>query len=309
MAYAFALPEFDGYLAGNFFLALGGTFIFVPSFQMANAFPKYSGSIVAVITGSFDASAAVFLFYRLVYEATQHSFGPNKFFFYYIVVPALILLFEILLLPSQSYDTLPQLEEKIEKVQDASRDVHDSDDEIESRAEVRRVRRRRENRRLNKIRQLDDLIGDEDEREQRAEREEEIKAKSAVWGVLHGQPAHVQMLSPWFILITLLTVLQMLRMNYFIATIRSQYEFMLDSASDAKKINDFFDIALPLGGVICTPFIGLFLDNLSIPLTLTVIVGLITVIGVLNSLPFVWAGYATVCLFVLLRPLYYSAMS
>lgn len=55
--------------------------------------------------------------------------------------------------------------------------------------------------------------------------------KSAVWGALHGLPAHKQMRTPWFILITLLTVLQMLRMNYFIATIRSQYEYMLGTFS------------------------------------------------------------------------------
>ena len=108
---------------------------------------------------------------------------------------------------------------------------------------------------------------------------------------------------------TLLTVLQMLRMNYFIATIRSQYEFMLGSERLAAAINRFFDIALPVGGVICTPFIGLFLDNLSVPIALAVIVGLTTAIGVLNSLPFLWAAYCTVCLFVLLRPLYYSAIS
>jgi MFS family permease len=309
MSYAFALPEFDGYLVANFFLALGGTFIFVPSFQMANAFPKYSGTIVALITGSFDASAAVFLFYRLVYEATHNKFGPDRFFLFYTIVPVLIFLCQISLLPSQSYHTVPQLEHKIEKAQDFTRDIHDSDDEIESRAELRRVRSAREDRRQSKVQILDDLLGDEEERQQRAEREEERKTTSAVWGVLHGQAAHKQMISPWFILITLLTVIQMLRMNYFIATIRSQYEYMLHSESEAEKINNFFDIALPIGGVICTPFIGIFLDNLSVPVTLATIVSLITVIGVLNSLPFVWAAYATVCLFVILRPLYYSAMS
>jgi hypothetical protein len=101
----------------------------------------------------------------------------------------------------------------------------------------------------------------------------------------------------------------MLRMNYFIATIRSQYEFMLGSESLAAIINHFFDIALPVGGVICTPFIGLFLDKLSVPMVLAGIVTLSTTIGVLNSLPFLWAGYLTVFLFVILRPLYYSAMS
>jgi hypothetical protein len=54
------------------------------------------------------------------------------------------------------------------------------------------------------------------------------------------------MRTPWFILITLLTVLQMLRMNFFIATIKSQYEYMLHSPKLAKQINTFFDVALPV---------------------------------------------------------------
>ncbi|KUJ19731.1 MFS transporter [Mollisia scopiformis] len=309
MSYAFAIPEFDGYLIGNFFLALGGTFIFVPSFHMANAFPKYAGTIVALITGSFDASAAVFLFYRMTYEATEHAFTPDKFFFSYTIIPILILLSQITVLPSNIYDTVPQLEKKIERAHDASRDVHSSDDEITSEDEVDRVRIQRSIRRKNKIRKLDNLLGDQEVRQERADREEERLTKSAVWGILHGLPAHEQMVTPWFILMTLLTVLQMLRMNYFIATIRSQYEFMLDSESLAASINRFFDVALPVGGVVCTPFIGFFLDNLSVPMTLAVIVSLTTAIGVLNSLPILWAAYMTVCLFVVLRPLYYSAMS
>lgn len=71
--------------------------------------------------------------------------------------------------------------------------------------------------------------------------------KSAVWGALHGLPARKQMLTPWFILITLLTVLQMPRMNYFIATIRSQYEYVLSSEALAVVINHFFHITLPVG--------------------------------------------------------------
>jgi hypothetical protein len=309
MSYAFAIPEFDGYLIGNFFLALGGTFIFVPSFQMANAFPKYSGTIVALITGSFDASAAVFLFYRMAYESTRHAFTPDKFFFFYTIVPILMFLLQITVLPSQSYDTVPQLEQKIEKAHNATRDVHISDDEISSDDELVRIRSQRAERRKKKIRRLDKLLGTEDERQERQEREEEHRTKSAVWGILHGQSAREQMLTPWFILITLLTVVQMLRMNYFIATLRSQYEYMLGSESLAARVNHFFDVALPVGGVVCTPFIGVFLDNLSVPMILAVIVALTTVIGIFNSLPFLWAAYITIFLFVILRPLYYSAMS
>lgn len=98
-------------------------------------------------------------------------------------------------------------------------------------------------------------------------------------------------------------------MNFFIATIRSQYEYMLGSERAAKRINSFFDAALPIGGVAATPVIGILLDSLSTANLLAILVALITAAGILGSLPFVWAGYGNVILFVLLRPLYYSAMS
>jgi len=98
-------------------------------------------------------------------------------------------------------------------------------------------------------------------------------------------------------------------MNYFIATIRDQYQYILDSKIQAERLNDFFDVALPLGGVLCTPFIGLLLDSISVPAILAVIVTLTTTIGILNTLPYLWSAYGTVLLFVIIRPLYYSAMS
>jgi hypothetical protein len=101
----------------------------------------------------------------------------------------------------------------------------------------------------------------------------------------------------------------MLRMNYFIATIRSQYEYMLGSGSAARQINSAFDVIMPLAGVASTPFIGILLDNISTAALMAILVAFIAAIGVFGSLPFLWAGYVNVVLFCLLRPLYYSAMS
>lgn len=123
LAFAFYIPDFDGYIVGNIFLALGGTFIFVPSFSIANAFPRYSGLIVAAVTGAFDASAAVFLFYRLAYEASEGKFTPHKFFFGYLIVPAVIFVAQFTLMNNDFYKSVPQLEGQIEKQQDATRDV------------------------------------------------------------------------------------------------------------------------------------------------------------------------------------------
>ncbi|OAL04799.1 MFS general substrate transporter [Phaeosphaeriaceae sp. SRC1lsM3a] len=308
MSLAFQIAEFDGYTIGNFFLALGGTFIFLPSFQIANAFPKSSGSIVALVTGAFDASAAVYLFYRLIYEASNGSFKPQTFFLVYLAVPFLIAIAQLTFLPTESYKTAPQLEMKIHRAEDNMRDVHSSDDELPD-DEMWKKRKMRSARRRQRLSQLDDLVGDAEWRKRQDEKLEQQQEASGVWGALHNKTAGEQMMTPWFILLTLLTVLQMVRMNYFIATIREQYIYMLGSAEAATKINEFFDWALPIGGVVSTPFLGALLDNVSTPGVLLILVVIITAIGIVGSIPALWAGYVNVILFVFLRPLYYSAMS
>lgn len=309
LGFAFHIDEFDGYVSGNILLGLGGSFLFVPSFQLANAFPKHSGLVVAMVTGAFDASAAIFLFYRLAWEASDQQFTAERFFFGYIIVPVLLHLGEWAIMPAHSYHSTPELEIKIEKAQDVTRDIHDSDEDISTGSELLQVRNRRANRRESKLQRLEELVGNTEEREERAQNVEHQHEASGIWGVLHGLPAHRQMMTPWFVLILWLTVLQMLRMNYFIATIRSQYRYLLDSDEAAKNINTFFDIALPVGGVVATPFIGMLLNTFSVASMLAVLTVYIAAIGVLNCLPYEWAAYATVVAFVLFRPLYYSAVT
>lgn len=123
--------------------------------------------------------------------------------------------------------------------------VHDSDEDM-SDSEVRKLRNERRYHRESKLQELEHLLGDAEERHHRVEKQEDRLAKSGVWGVLHGRTATEQMLTPWFVLITLLTVLQMLRMNFFIATIKAQYRAMLGSRVLARQINGFFDVALPV---------------------------------------------------------------
>ena len=175
--------------------------------------------------------------------------------------------------------------------------------------EVKRLRASRREHRESKLEQLDKLLGDRSERQHRLEQQEDRQVASGVWGALHGKTASEQMLSPWFVLIALLTLLQMLRMNFFIATIQAQYTHMLRSERLARQINEFFDAALPIGGIAATPFIALLLDNASTATVLAILVALITAVGVVGSLPYLWAGYVNVIIFCLVRPLYYSAMS
>ena len=296
LAFAAQLP-FDTYIAGYLFLALGGPFIFISSFQLSNSFPQHSGLILALLTGAFDSSSAMFLFYRLTYSASEQTFTPQKFFLVYLVVPICIFVVQIMVMPANSYKTAGELINHAKSI--------DNDDFLNDEDDVR-TRAERYEHRDSIVNETISLLGKDGLKQEREE--EKKKQISGVWGALHGRSALQQIKTPWFVLIALFTVVQMTRINYFVATIRTQYESLLD-AGTAKTVNHFFDVALPVGGLLSIPVIGLILDNTSTTFCLAVLVSLATLIGILGVLPFVWAAYGNVVLFVLYRPLYYTAVS
>ena len=303
-AFAWDMP-FDGYIPGYFFLALGGPFVFISSFQLSNTFPKYSGLILALLTGAFDTSSAIFLIYRLIYNASNQTFWPKKFFLIYLVVPAFIFVAQVFVMPRYSYKTVGEL---MMQAEDEVHDEYPTNEATGNEATIEQVRAARAERRESVLSEITELLGSENAHKQ-VQKEEEKKHTSGVWGALHGKTAVQQIATPWFILIMLFTTIQMTRINYFVATIRPQYEYLLKSYPKAVKVNNFFDAALPLGGVISVPFIGVVLDNTSTPFVLGLLVAIATVIGILGLIPQLWAAYANICLFVIYRPLYYTAVS
>ena len=303
LAFATQLP-FDAYIPGYLFLALGGPFVFIPSFQLSNTFPQHSGLILALLTGAFDSSSAIFLIYRLIYSASHESFTPQKFFLIYLIVPIFILLVQIFIMPAKSYKTVGELITQAEN--DTAEDDY-NDYGTEDTTQRRQLQEVRRQRRESVVSEMTSLLGKSGTKQQRAE--EKKKNISGVWGALHGRSALEQIRTPWFILITVFTVIQMTRINYFVATIRTQYEYLLSSYSQAELVNHVFDVALPVGGILSIPFIGLVLDNFSTTFVLALLVTVATAIGVLGVLPYLWAAFANIALFVLYRPLYYTAVS
>jgi hypothetical protein len=216
------------------------------------------------------------------------------------VVPVFIFVVQIFVMPKASYKTVGELVKQVEDADDVF------DDQMDEHTALLRDERRQH--RHSVVSEITDLLGSKSGKKHL--QKEEMKNKiSGVWGAMHGKTVKQQILSPWFVLITLFTVIQMTRINYFVATIRPQYEYLLSSYEKAVEINTFFDIALPLGGVLSIPFIGLVLDNTSTVFVLSALVTIATTIGVLGCLPYTWAAYSNVCLFVLYRPFYYTAVS
>ena len=300
---ALVLP-FDGFLVGYLLLALGGPCTFISSFQLSNAFPKHSGLILALLTGAFDASSALFLVYRLVFDMTDGAFDHRKFFTIYLIVPVIILILQIVLMPGQSYKTVGDLLDQVDETQGRYDDQVDENTALLIADEQNAIQQRRE----SIVADIEDLIGST-KKDVHVQAEERKATASGVWGVMHDKTVLQQISSPWFILICLFTIIQMTRINYFVATIRTQYAALFHDDEIAAQINNFFDIALPLGGLLSIPFIGVILDHTSTKTVLTTLVSVATIIGISGILPYTWAAYVNICLFVLYRPFYYTAVS
>ncbi|KAJ9664146.1 hypothetical protein H2198_000364 [Neophaeococcomyces mojaviensis] len=288
----------DGYIPGYLFLALGGPFVFISSFQLSNTFPHHSGLILALLTGAFDSSSALFLLFRVLYEKTGGKINTQKLFLIYLVVPIFILVVQVFIMPKESYKSVTEVIEEAEHEFNIPTPPEYDEDAIQTHRE----------RRDSTATEIQSLL-DKSTNTKRAVREEKKNNRSGVWGALHGYTAWEQIKTWWFVLITLFTVVQMTRINYFVATVRSQERWLLGSEDRAKTVNDFFDIALPVGGVLSIPFIGTVLDHTSTPFALGLLVFFATIIGVLGCLPYMWAAVGNVCLFVIYRPFYYTTVS
>lgn len=297
--------SFDGYIPGYLFLALGGPFVFISSFQLSNCFPAHSGLILALLTGAFDSSSALFLLFRVLFEATDGKTDTHRLFLVYLIVPVFIFVVQVFIMPAESYKTVGEIVKLAEDEINTQTPEEESDEDYEERGRRQAEHRIRRESVISEI----NVLLDTSTNSKRAKREDEKNKRSGVWGALHGYSAWEQIKSAWFWLIALFTIVQMLRINYFVATIRPQYQYLLHSEERGATVNHIFDVALPLGGVLSIPFIGSILDRTSTPFALGFLVITATIIGVLGCLPYMWAAVANVCLFVIYRPFYYTTVS
>lgn len=328
LAFAAHIPVFDAYVTGYLFLALGGPFVYISSFHLSNAIPARSGLVLAALNGAFDASSAVFLVFRLINEKTGGLFSIQRYALAYLVIPLLIISAQIFIMPSVSYKTAGELIQQAH-VHIAAEASDRVDENIQDRNEGERQRNARRMHRQEVIQKIYGLLVESDreaassikallDRDNRSDRtprpsnhpKPSKPPPGSVWGTLHGLPAAQQIRSPWFILIALFTTLQMLRLNYFIASIRQQYKYLLASPRLARHLNEVFDSILPIGGLLAVPFVGAIIDYSSSTFILGVLVTTAILIGILGCIPHsLIAGYANIALFVIYRPFYYTAIS
>ncbi|ANZ77979.1 BA75_05155T0 [Komagataella pastoris] len=282
---------FDGYRYGYSLLALGGPFVFISCFQLANSFPRNSGLVLALLTGAFDTSSALFLFYRLIYQNDIiKNLTLHRFFSFYLVVPAFILICQLTIMPKDSYKTSNTLAKiTVEGIDETGIPITiDESSQLLPRETISR---------RNSIRTIYE-----------EEAENKLVKQTGIFGALHGKTVKQQIFTPWFYLMALFTSVQMLRINFFVATIRAQEQYFFDSKT-AGVINQFFDIALPAGGIISIPFIGFFLDNFKTVTVIQLLLGISLLIGILGLIANEACALLGIMLLVVYRPFYYTAVS
>ncbi|KAK6615200.1 Protein FMP42-like protein 1 [Botrytis cinerea] len=169
-AFADELP-FDGFIPGYLLLALGGAFFLITSYQLSNTFPKHSGLILALLTGAFDTSSALFLVYRIIYQWSDGTFHIKQFFLIYLIVPAFILIAQIFVMPSQSYKTVGEMVKQVE-------DDDLFDDQMDETTALLREERRQ--RRDSIVSEITELLGTKPGSKQ-VKQEERKNKVSGVW--------------------------------------------------------------------------------------------------------------------------------
>lgn len=310
-----SMELFDPYLIGYSFMSLGGPFSYISSFQLSNAFPEKSGLVLALLTGAFDTSSAVFLFYKKIYLSYPEFFKLETFYKFYLLVPIFIIIVQILVMPSESYLTPPP--ELIPNPTDEQRalsiaaaqenNLHSSYNE-ELNDDSTPLIRPTTTRRRSSLGDAYKSVYIEEEVEDATKSKTELSY--SIFGILHGYSASYQFKTWWFILICLFATIQMLRLNYFVATVNSQYVYLFDSYKMANSLNKIFDIALPLGGVVSIPFVGMFLDNFSTSIVLAALLAVSLLIGILGVIQHSFvSGVVNVLIFVAYRPFFYTSIS
>lgn len=304
----------DPFIIGYLFLAIGGPFVFISSFQLANSFPKYSGMILALLTGAFDTSSAVFLGYRLIYQNVTHL-PLRKFFTIFLVVPLFIFLCQLFIMPTDSYKTMGNVQKLLIEGLDENGQLPEGDDgsgiiaDADERTSL--LSANAENYGGQQQTLNTSMLADGSRRKSVYEEyiEQELTQKSGnIFGILDGEPVSQQLKSPFFFLMCMLCAIQMIRINYFVATIRSQEEYLLGPEL-AASINGIFDVALPLGGVIAIPFIGIILDNLKTVHVLMILTIVSLIIGVCGLVSNFYINLIGIFFLVVYRPFYYTAVS
>lgn len=263
---------------GLLLLGSGGPFVLAGALDAVLLARKHKSLAIAALYVATDASSSVFLYYRVLNDISPDVVTLNQFFKGYLVVPITILLVHGLIMPRSRPGVLPKVLLGIKRIKPMG-STREPPTETMS------------------------LLphNDEEPIEHRSFKED----RSGIWGVLHRDCVKDQLTSLWFVLLLLFTAINLLRINYYIATVLNQAVSLLGSWKQGVRVNRLLDVTLPLGGLVVSPFMALMLRRLSNMKILTVIYVLSLIISLIQLTRSLVAQMISACLFGAYRSAFY----
>jgi hypothetical protein len=242
-------------------MGLGGPFLFIGSMHLSNAFPRNSGQVLSILTGSFDASSSIFLMYRLAYY-NGFKISPHKFFLVYLFFPILSIIVQVWFMPKDSYKSEFEI---VAEAADAAGEPQEttsllSDEQLihhyipatgepitSGAVEAREIMETYGSARRASVFTIPKNRWDSYD-------EQFPRFKNPVTGAMQGKKSLEQIKSPWWMylpqyftdlsLMSLFVMMMMVRINYYIATVWPKARYLLGDM-DGEKVNHLFDVALP----------------------------------------------------------------
>ncbi|KAJ1547688.1 hypothetical protein HK096_001179, partial [Nowakowskiella sp. JEL0078] len=218
LIFAMGTPSFDGFIVGYALIAFGGAGIYLSSMNLALAFPSNSGLIMALITGSFDASSLIYVivdYLRFLFPSPRPHI--RLFFIAYTLIPLIYGIMVAAIMPSSTFL----------KARTSNPILHDSDSERDSLISSETV-----------------TYGTSNEVEASSvtkNEKEEIEIEVLVFK---------QLTSSVFCGLAITIFVYMLFINTYISTIREQLVELAGGreTQEVENLLKFFNIALPVGG-------------------------------------------------------------
>lgn len=276
-----ANENLDIYVQSYCVLATGGAFLLLSSFTLASLVPRKSGLIVSAMTGAFDASSGLFLIYRLVYQSLSAP-SIETFFSVYCIIPIMIFVVQLWYMPRRTSSTVEEL----------------LDDEAANSPEVTATRID------TPVSETTNLL---DHTDDSAYFESATKLEDPVEGMMHQDSTTRILTSLWFLLPAMVMITSLIRVNFYIATVNAQLNFLL-MKEDAEVAMSLFDILLPVGGILAIPVIGWVIDTFTTPTVYFLTLMLSLTSAILSFIPNKYAQFLHIITFVVLRPWIYSIL-
>lgn len=125
---------------------------------------------------------------------------------------------------------------------------------------------------------------------------------------LKDKPLRTQVFSPTFWLMVVFMCIFMLRLNFYMAKVFSELVDLSNGDRDASGVvASWFELLLPIGGILAIPPTAYLLDHYSMSVTYSVVLLMGIAFGVLSMIPHLMLQYVPILLFVVMRPMVYTA--